>query len=71
MSLFDEYEVTVSKGAWSGDEKRCKALGHRRYQCGACKLGYFNVKSSYDHDDECPECKLRVNVRRVDRGRGI
>lgn len=64
---FDEHEVVVRKEQWSGPDFRCKALGHYRYQCGKCKLGYFRAKNALDHDDACPECKYRIFVSRVIR----
>lgn len=64
MSYYDEYEVHTSKGStfhsWSKD--RCKNLGRGRFQCGSCRLGYFNVFNEREYDRECPECKAEVWV---------
>lgn len=62
----NDFKVYVIKsGSNDYEGKRCMWLGHSRFRCGNCKIGYFNVVTDSKHDDECPECKHRVVVRWV------
>ena len=58
------YNIYVVK-KWSHDEPKlkCAWLGHTRFKCAHCKLGYFNVYTENRYDEECPECKYEVVLR--------
>lgn len=65
FGYYDEWEVVTRKEQWGGPDFRANALGHSRYKCMHCKLGYFRVVSTLEHDEKCPECDYFVFVRRV------
>lgn len=54
----------VRYNSQSEARKDCIWLGHFSYQCGACKKGFFKVKSEDDFEDECPHCHASIVVKR-------
>lgn len=56
--------VVVEKPQTYGDvRQKCLWIGATRFRCGNCKKGYFDVRSEYDHDLNCPECRWHVRVQ--------
>lgn len=61
---FNRFGVYVTKPYTYEELKtKCKWLGNMRFQCGKCKIGYFNVYNENNHDQECPECKYYVVIK--------
>lgn len=59
----NQYAVYVVKDYYDEPGKKCSWIGHNRFKCGNCKLGYFDVTDDLIYTDLCPECKYRVIVR--------